>query len=148
RLAGTRARAVQPASAIVANMCVAVSQSTRLCSMSTVSQEKPARARNRAAVMLPNDSQVPAGGSPFGRARLRGLARMTSAGGQRSEVRGKRSEIRGQRSEVRNEHYSVKCGESPLMDARLANGTPSPQPLSPYRMGRGSSINEPREVSA
>src|SRR5262249_22904565 len=76
RLAGTRARAVQPASAIDANMCVAVSQSTRLCSISTVSQLKPARAMKRAAVMLPNDSQVPTAGCPALSARLTGFARM------------------------------------------------------------------------
>ncbi len=64
RFAGTRASAMQPASAIAANMCVAVSQSTRLCSISTVSQAKPARAMKRAAVMLPSDSQVPTDGWP------------------------------------------------------------------------------------
>jgi hypothetical protein len=30
-----------------------------VCSMSTVSHGKPARAMNRAAATLPNDSQVP-----------------------------------------------------------------------------------------
>src|SRR5207248_152243 len=59
-----------------ANMCVAVSQSTRLCSMSTVSQAKPARARKRAAVMLPRDSQVPKEGLPACRACLTGFFRM------------------------------------------------------------------------
>src|SRR5437868_1465743 len=76
RLAGTRARAVQPASATEANMCVAVSQSTRLCSMSTVSQAKPARARKRAAVMLPSDSHVPTAGWPARSAFLTGFARI------------------------------------------------------------------------
>src|SRR5262245_16313469 len=76
RLLGTRARAVQPASAIEANMWVAVSQSTRLCSMSTVSQAKPARARKREAVMLPRESQVPTAGLPWRRARLTGLGRI------------------------------------------------------------------------
>src|SRR5437763_4137213 len=76
RLAGTRARAVQPASAMEANMWVAVSQSTRLCSISTVSQAKPARARKRAAVMLPRDSQVPTEGCPPLSACLTGLGRM------------------------------------------------------------------------
>jgi len=74
RFAGTRARAIQPASAMLANMCVAVSQSTRLCSMSTVSQAKPDRARKRAAVILPSDSQVPTAGRPSRSARLTGLA--------------------------------------------------------------------------
>jgi hypothetical protein len=50
------------ASAILANICVAVSQSTKLCSISTVSQANPARARNRAAVILPSDSQLPNAG--------------------------------------------------------------------------------------
>ena len=76
RLLGTRARARQPASAMEANMCVAVSQSTRLCSMSTVSQAKPARAMKRAAVMLPSDSQVPTAGCPSFNARLTGLGRI------------------------------------------------------------------------
>src|SRR5262249_54391543 len=76
RLAGTRARAVQPASAIEANMCVAVSQPTRLCSMSTVSQANPARAMKRAAVMLPRDSQVPIAGWPVLSTALTGLERM------------------------------------------------------------------------
>src|SRR5262245_24264626 len=76
RFDGTRARAMQPASAIDANMWVAVSQSTRLCSMSTVTQAKPARAMNRAAVMLPSESHVPTDGSPALRARLTELARM------------------------------------------------------------------------
>ncbi len=57
-------------------MCVAVSQSTRLCSTSTVSQAKPARARKRAAVMLPSDSQVPTDASPAFNALLTGLGRM------------------------------------------------------------------------
>src|SRR6516164_5546797 len=69
---------MQPASAIDANMCVAVSQSTRLCSISTVSQAKPARAMKRAAVMLPSDSQVPTDGRPALSACLTGLARMLS----------------------------------------------------------------------
>src|SRR5262245_11600640 len=84
RLAGTRASAVQPASAIDANRCVAVSQSTRLCSMSTFSQAKPTRAKNRAAVMLPSDSHVPTAGCPAFRARFTGFARMVlvlSSGG-------------------------------------------------------------------
>ena len=57
-------------------MCVAVSQSTRLCSMSTVSQAKPLRARKRDAVMLPSDSQVPTDGRPAFNACLTGLGRM------------------------------------------------------------------------
>src|SRR5712691_9486693 len=76
RFDGTRARAVQPASAMAANMCVAVSQSTRLCSMSTVSHANPALARKRAAVMLPSESQVPTEGCPALNARLTGLGRM------------------------------------------------------------------------
>src|SRR5262249_34720339 len=79
RLAGTRARAVQPASATAAKMCVAVSQSTRLCSISTLSQAKPARARKRAAVMLPSDSHVPTDGWPAFNARLTALDRMEDA---------------------------------------------------------------------
>src|SRR3954468_23710362 len=77
RLLGTRASATQPASAIEANMCVAVSQSTRLCSISTVSQAKPDRARNGDAVILPRDSQVPTCGLPAFSAFLTGLLRMT-----------------------------------------------------------------------
>ncbi len=48
------ARAEQPASAIEANIRAAVSNPTRLCSMSTVNQAKPLRARKRAA--LPSES--------------------------------------------------------------------------------------------
>src|SRR5438477_243855 len=66
---------------MVANMCVAVSQSTRLCSMSVVSQAKPARAMKRAAVMLPSDNHVPTEGLPSRRARLTGLGRMKSRTG-------------------------------------------------------------------
>src|SRR5947209_14319194 len=58
------------------SMCVAVSQSTRLCSMSTVSHANPARAMNRAAVMLPSDSHVPTEGWPALRAFLTGFARI------------------------------------------------------------------------
>src|SRR2546423_389227 len=87
RLAGTRARAVQPASAIDANMWVAVSQSTRLCSISTVSQEKPARAMKRVAVILPSDNQVPTDGSPFLSARLTGFVRMESSIDFREDTR-------------------------------------------------------------
>src|SRR6185437_15789432 len=76
RLDGTRARAMQPASAMEANICAAVSQSTCVCSMSTVSQAKPARARKREAVMLPSDSQVPTDDWPAFNARLTGLARI------------------------------------------------------------------------
>src|SRR5262245_62099824 len=76
RFAGTRARATQPPSAMDANMCVAVSQSTSVCSMSTVSQDHPARAMKRAAMIEPSDSQVPTDGSPALRARLTGLGRM------------------------------------------------------------------------
>ena len=76
RLAGTRASGVQPASAIAANMWQAVSQLTRLCSMSTVSQANPARARNRLAMMLPSDNQVPTLGRPACKSRFTGLGRM------------------------------------------------------------------------
>src|SRR6266851_6239699 len=79
RLAGTRASAVQPASATDAKMCVAVSQSTRLCSMSTVNQANPDRAKNRAAVMLPSDNHVPTDGWPAFKDRLTGFARMSSS---------------------------------------------------------------------
>src|SRR5262249_13036804 len=61
---------------MLANMCVAVSQSTRLCSMSTVSQEKPQRARKRDAVMLPSDSQVPTDALPAFRAAVTALERI------------------------------------------------------------------------
>src|SRR5579871_567851 len=61
---------------MLANMCVAVSQSTRLCSMSTVSHANPDRARNREAVMLPSDNQVPTAGFPSRSARFTGLARI------------------------------------------------------------------------
>jgi hypothetical protein len=44
--------------------------------MSTVSQANPARAMNRAATMLPSDSQVPTDGWPAFNARLTGLGRM------------------------------------------------------------------------
>src|SRR4051812_16705254 len=44
--------------------------------MSTVSQAKPTRARKRAAVMLPSDSQVPTDGWPDLRACLTVLVRM------------------------------------------------------------------------
>src|SRR5438067_1331555 len=57
-------------------MWVAVSQSTRLCSISTFSQANPLRARNRAAVMDPRDNHVPTDGCPSRRARLTGLARI------------------------------------------------------------------------
>ena len=57
----------------------AVSMPTRLCSISTVSQWKPARARNRAAGMLPSDSQVPTDGWPALRARLTGLGRIVGS---------------------------------------------------------------------
>src|SRR5581483_11735763 len=67
------------------NMCVAVSQSTRLCSISTVSQAKPARAIKRAAVMLPSDSQVPTEGWPAFRSCLTGLARMKSSQNSRRD---------------------------------------------------------------
>src|SRR4051812_40927800 len=81
RLAGTRARAMQPGSAVAGDMCGAVSQSTRLCSMSTVIQEKPVRAMKRAAVMLPSDSQVPTEGWPAFNARLTVLGRMIFVSG-------------------------------------------------------------------
>src|SRR5438552_13461218 len=60
-------------------MCVAVSQSTRLCSMSTVSQANPARAINRAAVILPSESHVPTDGWPAFKARLTGLGRIRTS---------------------------------------------------------------------
>jgi len=44
--------------------------------MSVVNQANPARAMNRAAVMLPSDNQVPTLGLPSLRARLTGLGRM------------------------------------------------------------------------
>src|SRR5690349_21816166 len=69
---------MQPGSAMAANMWVAVSQSTRLCSMSTVNHAKPVRAMKRAAVMLARDSQVPTDGWPAFKARLTGLGRMQS----------------------------------------------------------------------
>jgi hypothetical protein len=81
RLDGTRTRAVQPASAMEATTCVVVSQPTRLCSVSTVSHAQPARARNRAAVMLPSDSQEPTDGCPDFNARLTGLGRMEHSSG-------------------------------------------------------------------
>src|SRR5260221_224119 len=67
---------MHPASAIAPNIWVAVSQSTRLCSRSTVSQAKPVRARSRAARMLPSDSHVPAAGWFALSARLTGFARI------------------------------------------------------------------------
>src|SRR5438876_786124 len=76
----------QPASAMDANMCVAVSQPKRLCSMSTVSQAQPARAMNRDAVIEPSDSQVPIAGSPALRARLTGLGRMRQFSWKRSRL--------------------------------------------------------------
>src|ERR1700736_6448573 len=88
RLEGTRARATQPASAMEANMCVAVSQSTRLCSMSTVSQAKPLRARKRDAVMLPSDSHVPTDGRPAFNVCLTGLGRMIGPRGRHRRAEG------------------------------------------------------------
>src|SRR5579884_3243243 len=70
---------------MAANICAAVSQSTLLCSMSTVSQAKPARARKRAAVMLPSDNQVPTEGRPSSNARFTALARMPLSPLTRSE---------------------------------------------------------------
>src|SRR6266852_3541064 len=61
---------------MAANICVAVSKSTRLCSISTVSQEKPIRAKNRAANIFPRDNQVPTAGWPDFRARLTAFGRM------------------------------------------------------------------------
>src|SRR5207302_926515 len=65
-----------PASATEAKMWAAVSQSHRLCSMSTVSQSRPLRAMKRAAVMLAKDSQVPKEGLPAFKVRLTALGRM------------------------------------------------------------------------
>ncbi len=45
--------------------------------MSTVSQANPARAMNRAAVMLPSDSQVPTDACPAFNARFTGFGRMS-----------------------------------------------------------------------
>ena len=56
------------------NMKAAVWMSVCVCSMSTVSQGNPARAMNRAAAMLPSDSQVPIWGLPAFRARLTGFS--------------------------------------------------------------------------
>jgi hypothetical protein len=44
--------------------------------MSTVSQANPARARNRLAVMLPRESQVPTEGWPARKSRFTGLGRI------------------------------------------------------------------------
>ena len=60
--------------------------------MSTVSQAKPARARNRAAVMLPSDSQVPTDGLPSRRVRFTGFGRInTSTGFESPDTRTQRS---------------------------------------------------------
>ena len=45
-----------------------------VCSMSTVSHGKPARAMNRAAATLPSVSQVPIWGLPARNARLTGFS--------------------------------------------------------------------------
>src|SRR5437868_4961549 len=111
-----------------AKMCVAVSQSTRLCSISTVSQAQPARARKREAVMLPSDSQVPTDGSPALRARLTGLARMkklTWREGDRRIVR-----------DVRAEEHWKKWGET---DSSFSiDALPMPVPCQGQRRQRGA----------
>src|SRR5579883_140944 len=58
-------------------MCVVVSTLTSECSISTVSQSKPARARNRAAVILPRDNHVPTVGLPAFRRRLTVFVRIS-----------------------------------------------------------------------
>ncbi len=78
RFDGTRTSGTHPASAMDAIMCVVVSTFTSECSTSTVSQSNPARARNRAAVMLPSESHVPTLGLPAFRSFLTGLVRMSS----------------------------------------------------------------------
>src|SRR5947209_20271106 len=62
-------------------MADAVLTPLAVCWVSTVSQAKPARAMNRAAVTLPSDSQVPTAGLPARSSCLTALGRIASPRG-------------------------------------------------------------------
>ena len=88
-----------------------------VCSMSTVSHGNPARAMNRAATMLPSDSQVPICGFPARNARLTGFSfksvprlRPFDDDNPRRNSRRKRvSHVRARGARVRHCHVGPVC---------------------------------------